>query len=75
MIRCAIEQRVGGVILKSYPPADPGGDRLYRDGADGHARRLAAGACPRGEASRLSPRQRQILALIAQGRGNEEIAA
>ena len=50
-------------------------DRLYRDGAYGHARRLAAGVYqgwkkPLG----LSPRHRQILALMAQGQGNDEIA-
>jgi two-component system nitrate/nitrite response regulator NarL len=76
MIRCAIEHGVSGVILKSYATKQIREAIAYiATGRTvmpaGWQRALACAACkPLG----LSPRQRQILALIAQGRGNEEIA-
>lgn len=77
VIRCAIEHGVSGVILKSYAIAQIRDAIAYVVTGRtvmpaGWQRVLAAAAYkPPG----LSPRQRQILALIAQGRGNEEIAA
>jgi len=77
VIRCAIEHSVNGVILKSYPTKQIRDAIVYiATGRTvmpaGWQRVLGGGACkPLG----LSPRQRQILALVAQGRGNEEIAA
>ncbi len=75
VIGCAIELRVGGVVLREYTTAQIRDAIVYV--ATGrtvmpagwqqmltHARPLA-----------LSPRQRQILSLIAQGRGDVEIAA
>jgi len=77
VIRYAIEESVSGVILKSYTPRETreaiayiatgrtvmpvGWQRAFERSTDK----------PLG----LSPRHRQILALIAQGRGNEEIAS
>jgi two-component system nitrate/nitrite response regulator NarL len=77
VIRCAIEQGVSGVVLKSYTT------RQIREAIAyiatgrtvmpaGWQRAFARAA---GKPLELSPRQRQILALIAQGRCNEEIAA
>jgi len=76
IVRCAIEQRTSGVLLKSYSTEDilaalaytstgrtvlpAGWQRLLPDHAAGSVR--------------LSPRHRQILTLIAAGRRNEEIA-
>lgn len=77
MIRCAIEHGVSGVILKSYTTKQTRDALAYiatgRTVMPAGWQRVLAGAAykPRG----LSPRQRQILALVAQGRGNEEIAA
>jgi len=76
VIRCAIEQRVSGVILKSYSTEEIREAIVYI--ATGRTIMPAGwqrafgrrGVKPLG----LSPRHRQILALIAQGRGNEEIA-
>jgi DNA-binding NarL/FixJ family response regulator len=75
-IRCALEQHVNGVILKSYPAQQireaiayiatgrtvmpAGWQRVFTNGWKK----------PLG----LSPRHRQILALMAQGQGNDEIA-
>ncbi len=77
VIRCAIEQRVSGVILKSYSTRQIQEAIAYiatgRTVMPAGWQRAFARAAekPLG----LSPRQRQILALIAQGRCNEEIAA
>lgn len=77
LIRCAIEHGVSGVILKSYTTKQTRDAIAYiatgRTVMPAGWQRVLAGAAykPLG----LSPRQRQILALIAQGRGNEEIAA
>jgi DNA-binding NarL/FixJ family response regulator len=75
-IRCALEQHVNGLILKSYPTRQiresiayiatgrtvmpAGWQRVFTEGWKK----------PLG----LSPRHRQILALMAQGQGNDEIA-
>jgi two-component system, NarL family, nitrate/nitrite response regulator NarL len=77
VIRRAIEHGVSGVILKSYTTKQIREAIAYiATGRTvmpaGWQRVLARAVCkPLG----LSPRQRQILALVAQGRGNEEIAA
>jgi two-component system nitrate/nitrite response regulator NarL len=77
VIRCAMEHGVGGIILKSYTTKQIREAIAYiATGRTvmpaGWQRMLTSAACkPLG----LSPRQRQILALVAQGRGNEEIAA
>jgi DNA-binding NarL/FixJ family response regulator len=77
VIRCAIEQRVSGVVLKNYSTSEIREAIVYiATGRTvmpaGWQRALAPHAVkPLG----LSPRHRQILALIAQGHGNEEIAA
>jgi DNA-binding NarL/FixJ family response regulator len=77
LIRCAIEHGVSGVILKSYTTKQTRDAIAYiatgRTVMPAGWQRVLAGAAykPLG----LSPRQRQILALVAQGRGNEEIAA
>ncbi|HEV3034388.1 MAG TPA: response regulator transcription factor [Solirubrobacteraceae bacterium] len=77
LIRCAIEHGVRGVILKSYTTKQTRDAIAYiatgRTVMPAGWQRVLAGAGykPLG----LSPRQRQILALVAQGRGNEEIAA
>jgi DNA-binding NarL/FixJ family response regulator len=76
-IRYAMEHRVGGVILKSYSAEDIRQAILYM--ASGRTImpagwQRAAASVPRDSLA-LSPRLRQILTLIAQGRRNEEIAA
>jgi DNA-binding NarL/FixJ family response regulator len=77
LIRCAIDHGVSGVILKSYTAKQTRDAIAYiatgRTVMPAGWQRVLAGRAykPLG----LSPRQRQILALIAQGRGNEEIAA
>ncbi len=76
VVRCAIEHRVSGVLLKSYSTADIRAAIAYT--ATGRTvmpagwQRVVA-SHPGGRLA-LSPRHRQILALIAQGRRNEEIA-
>lgn len=76
LIRCAIEHHVSGVILKSYPTTEVQAAIAYiATGRTvmpaGWQRAISAnGRAPLG----LSPRHRQILALIAEGRCNEEIA-
>jgi DNA-binding NarL/FixJ family response regulator len=75
-VRCAMEYRVSGVILKSYSTEDI--RKAIRYVASGRTI-MPAGwqrAAPpvRRDPSGMSPRLRQILALIAQGRSNEEIA-
>ncbi len=75
VVRCAVEQRAGGVLLKSYSTADILAALAYT--ATGRTV-LPAGwqrSLPSHPgAAALSPRHRQILALIAAGRRNEEIA-
>jgi DNA-binding NarL/FixJ family response regulator len=77
VVRCAIEHGVGGVILKSYTAKQIREAITYiATGRTvmpaGWQRTLATAACkPQG----LSPRQREILALVAHGRGNDAIAA
>jgi len=77
VIRCAIEQRVSGVILKSYTPRQIQEAIAYiatgRTVMPAGWQRAFARAA--GKPLELSPRQRQILALIAQGQCNDEIAA
>jgi two-component system response regulator DesR len=76
IVCCAIEHRVSGVLLKSYSTQDILAALAYT--ATGRTV-LPAGwqqslpAQP-GDGAQLSPRHRQILALIAAGRRNEEIA-
>ena len=76
VVRCAIEHRASGVLLKSYSTEDILAALAYT--TTGRTV-LPAGwqqllpAQP-GCAARLSPRHRQILALIAAGRRNDEIA-
>jgi DNA-binding NarL/FixJ family response regulator len=74
VVRCAIEQWVGGVILKSYSTNDIRAAISYM--ATG--RTVMPAGWQRVIASRerlgLSPRHREILALVAQGRCNKEIA-
>jgi two-component system response regulator DesR len=76
VVHCAIEHRASGVLLKSYSTEDILAALAYT--ATGRTV-LPAGwqqqlpAQPGCEA-RLSPRHRQILALIAAGRRNDEIA-
>jgi DNA-binding NarL/FixJ family response regulator len=75
-IRCAIEHGVGGVILKSYTAKQIRDAITYIETGRtmmpaGWQRTLAGAACrPQG----LSPRQREILALVARGWSNEAIA-
>ncbi len=76
VVRCAIEHRVSGVLLKSYSTEDIRAAIRYT--ATGRTV-MPAGwqrvvAQHPGGRPRLSPRHRQILALIAQGRRNAEIA-
>jgi DNA-binding NarL/FixJ family response regulator len=76
VVSCAIEHKVSGVLLKSYSTEDISAAIAYT--ATGRTV-MPAGwqrvvAPRRGGQLGLSPRHRQILALIAQGRGNEEIA-
>jgi two-component system, NarL family, response regulator DesR len=75
-VRCAIEHRVSGVLLKSYSTEDIQTAIAYT--ATGRTV-MPAGwqqviAPHAGRQPELSPRHRQILALIARGRSNEEIA-
>jgi DNA-binding NarL/FixJ family response regulator len=76
IIRCAIEYRVGGIILKSFSTDDVMSAMQYM--ATGRTVMPAGwqrvGARPLEQKVSLSPRHRQILALIAQGMRNEEIA-
>jgi len=76
VVRCAIEHCVGGVILKSYSTKDIRAAISYTATGrtvmpSGWQRAILSHA---HERLGLSPRHRQILALIAQGRRNEEIA-
>ncbi len=74
VVRCAIEHRVSGVLLKSYSAEDIRAAIAYT--ATGRTV-MPAGwqrAVAPGGGMGLSPRHRQILALIAQGRCTEEIA-
>jgi DNA-binding NarL/FixJ family response regulator len=76
VVRCAIDHRVSGVLLKSYSTEDIRAAIAYtvtgRTVMPAGWQRVVA---PRpGAQLGLSPRHRQILALIAQGRRNEEIA-
>jgi DNA-binding NarL/FixJ family response regulator len=77
VIRCAVEHRVSGVLLKSYSTEDIRAAIAYT--ATGRTV-MPAGwqqvvATPHADRQPgLSPRHRQILALIAKGRSNEEIA-
>jgi two-component system, NarL family, nitrate/nitrite response regulator NarL len=77
VIRCAIEHGVNGIVLKSYTTKQIREAIAYvATGRTvmpaGWQQVLARAEC---RPLSLSPRQRQILALVAQGRGNEEIAA
>jgi two-component system, NarL family, response regulator DesR len=75
-IRCAIEHGVSGVVLKSSSPREMREAISYI--ATGRTvmpvgwQQVPARV---GKPLGLTPRHRQILALIARGRGNEEIAA
>ena len=75
-IHCAMEYRIGGVILKSYSTEDIRQAIAYM--ASGRTIMPAgwqrAVAPIQRDPLALSPRLRQILSLIAQGRSNEEIA-
>jgi len=76
VVRGAIEHRASGVLLKSYSTEDILAALAYT--ATGRTV-LPAGwqqviPAQAGNGARLSPRHRQILALIAAGRRNEEIA-
>jgi two-component system nitrate/nitrite response regulator NarP len=77
LIRCAVDQGVSGVILKSYTTKQTRDAIAYiatgRTVMPAGWQRVLAG--PAYKPLGLSPRQRQILALVAQGRGNEQIAA
>lgn len=76
VVRCAIEHKVSAVLLKSYSAEDIRAALAYA--ATGGTvmpagwQRVVASQ-PRGRLG-LSPRHHQILALIADGRRNEEIA-
>jgi DNA-binding NarL/FixJ family response regulator len=76
VIRCAIDHRVGGVILKSFSTDDVMAAMQYmstgRTVMPAGWQRVVAE--PSEQKIGLSPRHRQILALIAQGMRNEEIA-
>jgi DNA-binding NarL/FixJ family response regulator len=75
VVRCALEHSVSGVLLKSYPIEDVRSAIAYIV----TGRTLMPAGWQRAVSPRprlaLSPRHRQILALIAEGRCNEEIAA
>jgi DNA-binding NarL/FixJ family response regulator len=76
VVRCAIAHRVGGILLKSYSTDDVRAALRYT--ATGRTVlpagwQRAADPHPGGNGG-LSPRHRQILALIAEGRRNQEIA-
>lgn len=77
IIRCAIDHRLAGVILKGFSTDDVMAAVQYM--ATGRTV-MPAGwqrvvAVPLEQRISLSPRHRQILALIAQGMRNEEIAS
>lgn len=76
VVRCAIEYRVSGVILKSYSTEDIRAAIGYM--ATGRTIMPAdwqwVATRPKKGQLELSPRHRQILSLIAEGRRNEEIA-
>ncbi|HLM84963.1 MAG TPA: response regulator transcription factor [Solirubrobacteraceae bacterium] len=77
LVRCTIAQRAGGIILKSYATEEIRAAIAYvATGRTvmpvGWQRLVAAQARERLE---MSPRQREILALIAEGRCTQEIAA
>jgi two-component system response regulator DesR len=76
VVRSAIEHRVSGVLLKSYSADDIRAAIAYTATGrtvmpSGWQRVVASHA---GSRLGLSPRHRQILALIADGRRTEEIA-
>jgi DNA-binding NarL/FixJ family response regulator len=77
LVRCAIEHHVSGVLLKSYSTSEVRAAIAYM--ATGRTVMPAGWQRVVSRADRaplgLSPRHRQILALIADGRRNEEIAA
>jgi DNA-binding NarL/FixJ family response regulator len=76
MVRCAMEHQVSGVVLKSFSTEDIKASIEYM--AEG--RTVMPAGWQRAIAPHqhgrigLSPRHREILALIAQGHRNEEIA-
>jgi DNA-binding NarL/FixJ family response regulator len=76
LVRCAIEHRVSGVLLKSYSMTEVAGAIAYM--ATGRTVMPAgwqrAVSSPARAPLGLSPRHRQILALIAEGHCNEAIA-
>lgn len=76
VVRCAMEYRVSGVVLKSFSTEDVKATIEYM--ANGRTVMPAgwqrAIASPAQQPVGLSPRHRQILALIAQGRRNKQIA-
>ncbi|HEY4810779.1 MAG TPA: LuxR C-terminal-related transcriptional regulator [Solirubrobacteraceae bacterium] len=77
LIHYVIEHGVSGIILKSYTVKEMREAIAYIARGKtimpaGWQRGIASGE---GKAQSLSPRQRQILGLIAHGRGNHEIAA
>jgi DNA-binding NarL/FixJ family response regulator len=77
VVCCAIEHRVSGLILKSFSMEDVMAAIQYVTTGRtvmpaGWQRAVSA---PRAQRLNLSPRHRQILALIAQGRRNQEIAS
>jgi DNA-binding NarL/FixJ family response regulator len=76
-VRCAIEHGLSGVILKSYPTSEVRAAIEYM--ATGRTVMpsgwQAAAAKALNGALQLSPRQHQILALIADGCCNDAIAA
>lgn len=76
-VRCAIEYRAGGVILKSCSKEDIRAAIAYvatgRTVMPAGWQRLAAAQSR--QRLEVSPRQREILDLIAEGRCNQEIAA
>jgi DNA-binding NarL/FixJ family response regulator len=76
VVLCALEHGVSGVLLKSYPIEDVRSAIAYivtgRTLMPAGWQRAVTPLRPR---LALSPRHRQILALIAEGRCNDEIAA
>ena len=77
MVRCAVDHRLAGVVLKSYSATEVCAvlDCMVSGRTvmpAGWQRAISSGS---RERPRLSPRHREILALIAQGRCNDEIAA
>jgi DNA-binding NarL/FixJ family response regulator len=77
LVRCAIEHRVSGVLLKSYSTTEVAAAIAYI--ATGRTVMPAGWQQAVSRSSRaplgLSPRHRQILALIAEGHCNEAIAS